>query len=109
MDWDIIVNQELAALNEAYSRARIETPEYRLRRRMLLRSALRRQGASIHTLRRPAGVPAPTAAAVMRAMPMRRATSSRKRRAGSAMPWIVGGLVLASAIAAACLFLFPPP
>jgi hypothetical protein len=108
MDWDIIVNQELAALNEAYSRARIETPEYRLRRRMLLRSALRRQGASIHTLRRPAGVPAPTAA-VMRAMPMRRATSSRKRRAGSAMPWIVGGLVLVSAIAAACLFLFPPP
>lgn len=106
MDWEIVVNQELAALNEAYSRARIETPEYRLRRRMLLRSALRRQGASIHTLRRPAGVPA-AAPAAPRAMPMRRASTSRRRSAAPGLAWVVGGVLLACA-AAVCLYVFPP-
>lgn len=106
MDWDTVVNQELAALNEAYLRARIATPEYRLRRRMLLRSALRRQGASIHTLRRPAGPPA-TVPTPLQAMPMRRATSARERRAPLRLPWIIGGVLLAC-IAAACLYIFPP-
>ena len=109
MDWDIVVNKELAALNDAHSRARIETPEYRLRRRMLLRSALRRQGASIHTLRRPAGpmASAPKLPPAMHAMPMRRATSARKKSTAPRLPWIIGGLLVAGAVVA-CLYVFPP-
>ncbi|WP_448098434.1 hypothetical protein [Luteibacter yeojuensis] len=94
----MIVNRELAALNAAYSDARIDTHEYRLRRRMLLRSAMRRRGASIHTLRRPAG-PAPAAPVFAQALPMRRASSSRTLRRAALWPWWVAGAALACALA----------
>ncbi|MDQ0010204.1 hypothetical protein J2T07_002394 [Luteibacter jiangsuensis] len=99
MEWDAIVNRDLAALNAAYADARIDTHEYRLRRRMLLRSAARRRGASIHTLRRPAGAP-PAAPAFSHALPMRRATSSRMRRGTTGWPWWLAGAVIACALAA---------
>jgi hypothetical protein len=98
MEWDVIVNRELAALNDAYSDARIDTHEYRLRRRMLLRSAMRRRGASIHTLRRPAGAP-PATPAFSQALPMRRAGSSRTSRRAALWPWWVAGAALACALA----------
>jgi len=87
MDWDTGFDRELEALNDAHSRARIGTPEYRLRRRMLLRTLPRRRGGATHTLRRPA-----SAAPVVRALPMRRA-AWRWWLAGAIVALVAGVLV----------------
>ncbi|SEM93367.1 hypothetical protein SAMN02800694_2190 [Luteibacter sp. UNCMF331Sha3.1] len=87
MDWDTGFDRELDALNDAHSRARIGTPEYRLRRRMLLRTLPRRRGGATHTLRRPA-----SAAPVVRALPMRRAVVVRPR---TAWRWWLAGAIVA--------------
>lgn len=55
MAWEHSVNRELGDLNDAHSAARIDTPEYRRRRRALLNDMLRHEGIASHTLRRPAG------------------------------------------------------
>ncbi|MET0256636.1 MAG: hypothetical protein ABW193_12615 [Luteibacter sp.] len=54
MAWEQNVNRELGDLNDAHSAARIDTPEYRRRRRALLNDTLRQEGIASHTLRRPA-------------------------------------------------------
>lgn len=61
MAWEHNVNRELGDLNDAHSAARIDTSEYRRRRRALLNDTLRREGVTSHTLRRPA---APTVARI---------------------------------------------
>jgi len=95
MEWDTGFDRELDALNDAHSRARIGTPEYRLRRRMLLRTLPRRKGGATHTLRRPA-----SSAPVMRALPMRRAAVAPPSTAWRW--WVVGVLVALVAGALVC-------
>lgn len=92
MDWDTGFDRELDALNDAHSRARMGTPEYRLRRRMLLRTLPRRKGSATHTLRRPA-----SSAPVVRALPMRRAVVARPTTAWRW--WVVAALVAIAATA----------
>ncbi|SEW01533.1 hypothetical protein [Luteibacter sp. 329MFSha] len=89
MDWEASVDGELAALNAAHSGRRIDTPEYRLRRRMLLRSLARRRGGATHTLRRPAG-------AVVTVLPVRPVVPARERR-WTSWAWWVGAILLAAA------------
>ena len=95
MAWEAKVNRELGYLNDAHSTARIDTPEYRQRRRALLQSALLSEGSGSHTLRRPAGGKAPAvSAATIRAMPMRRAVTHTSTAHSNGLRWWLGGGVL---------------
>ena len=95
MAWEAKVNRELGYLNDAHSTARIDTPEYRQRRRALLRSAQLSEGSGSHTLRRPAGGKAPAvSAATIRAMPMRRAVTHTSPAHSHGLRWWLGGGVL---------------
>jgi hypothetical protein len=106
MAWETKVNRELGHLNDAHSTARMETAEYRRRRRALLQSVLLSEGSASHTLRRPAGgtamafsaAPNGTATIVsttMRAMPMRRAAKrAAPKRWKYYLLWCLGGGVL---------------
>ena len=101
MAWEARVNHELGHLNDAHSAARIDTPEYRQRRRVLLQSALILEGSGSHTLRRPAGGVAPAVSAMtIRAMPMRRAVTHTSSVHSTGLRWWVGGGVLALLAAA---------
>jgi hypothetical protein len=102
MTWEARVNHELGHLNDAHSAARIDTPEYRQRRRVLLQSALLSEASGSHTLRRPAGGMAPAVnAATIRAMPMRRAVTHASPGQANGLRWWLGGGVLALLAAAA--------
>ena len=95
MAWEARVNHELGHLNDAHSAARIDTPEYRQRRRALLQSALISEGSGSHTLRRPAGGMAPAVSApTIRAMPMRRAVTRASPGHAKDLRWWIGGGVL---------------
>lgn len=89
MDWTHALNRDLMALNDAHSGARIDTAEYRRRRRELLDAAVRAQGAALHTLRRPATGTRPIVA------PVRRRVKPR----ASIGPWVVATLVVVVAVA----------
>jgi hypothetical protein len=92
MAWEARVNRELGDLNDAHSAARMNTSEYRQRRRALLHAALQREGSVSHTLRRPAGGRAPSvAAAASRATPMRRAVTRTAPKTWKTLPWWLGG------------------
>jgi len=101
MAWETKVNRELGDLNHAHSAARMNTSEYRQRRRALLHAALQREGSVSHTLRRPAGGRAPSAVApTSRALPMRRAVTPSAPRAGKSLPWWLGGGALLAGLLA---------
>jgi len=92
MAWETKVNRELGDLNNAHSAARMDTSEYRQRRRALLQAALILEGSASHTLRRPAGGRAPSGGATTgRAMPMRRAATRAAPGARNGLPWWLGG------------------
>lgn len=93
MDWSSALNRDLMALNDAHSTARIDTLEYRRRRRELLGAAIRAQGASLHTLRRPASGMRPIVAPVRRRVKPGRA---------AAWPWVAATLVVLSVVALGC-------
>jgi len=91
--WETQVNRALSELNDAHSAARMDTPEYRQRRRALLYATLHRQGSASHTVRRPAGVGTGSGVVVqIRATPMRRAVVARpaRRWGGTLAWWIIG-------------------
>ncbi|WP_125903104.1 hypothetical protein [Luteibacter rhizovicinus] len=89
------MNRELGHLNDAHSAARIDTPEYRQRRRALLQSALLSEGSGSHTLRRPAGgMATAVSATTIRAMPMRRAVTRTSQTHAKGLRWWLGGGVL---------------
>ncbi|MEX1828680.1 hypothetical protein [Luteibacter sp. CQ10] len=92
MDWTHALNRDLMALNDAHSSARIDTGEYRRRRRELLDAAVRTRGAALHTLRRPATGMRPIVA------PVRRRVKPR----ASIGPWVVATLVVVSVAALGC-------
>ncbi|APG05600.1 hypothetical protein BJI69_17950 [Luteibacter rhizovicinus DSM 16549] len=95
MAWEAKVNRELGHLNDAHSAARIDTPEYRQRRRALLQSALLSEGSGSHTLRRPAGgMATAVSATTIRAMPMRRAVTRTSQTHAKGLRWWLGGGVL---------------
>lgn len=103
--WERSVNRELSDLNDAHSAARIDTPEYRRRRRALLNATLRQEGTASHTLRRPAAAMSLSIRAV-RDMPTRRAMV-RSRRSLRGIAWWVGAAVVGGG-AVVWLLLFPP-
>jgi hypothetical protein len=112
MAWETKVNRELRHLNDAHSTARMETAEYRRRRRALLQSVLLSEGSASHTLRRPAGGAAvafsasafsvtTTGATTMRATPTRRAAprAAPKRWKQHLLWCLVGGVLVLLAAA----------
>jgi hypothetical protein len=103
--WEQSVNRELSDLNDAHSAARIDTPEYRRRRRALLNATLRQEGTASHTLRRPAAAVSLSIRA-SRDMPTRRAMVRSRRNLRSLVWWL--GAAVVSVGAVVWLALFPP-
>jgi hypothetical protein len=92
MAWETRLNREPGELNTAHSAARMNTPEYRQRRRALLHAALQWESSVSHTLRRPAGGRRLSGLAVTsRAMPMRRAVTHDASPTWEGLPWWLGG------------------
>jgi hypothetical protein len=92
MTWEQDVNRELGDLNDAHSAARIDTPEYRRRRRALLNDTLRQEGVTSHTLRRPATAAAGRIGGAARAGGMARAGGVSRVGDGAAHGREVGGM-----------------
>lgn len=107
MTWEQSVNRELGDLNDAHSAARIDTPEYRRRRRALLNETLRQEGVVSHTLRRPAGSMHARAMTASSRGPAVRRPSVAPPRSRRRVWWALGVVAVGGA-AATWLVLWPP-